>query len=78
MQKYQKFTRDKNVKFLCIFEGVIMEKLKGGVITFPWCKPKPHGKKERRASALDPMGTGPPKYPALTSSGRKACWTSAA
>ena len=30
MQNYQKFTRDKNFKFLCIFEGVIMEKLKGG------------------------------------------------
>ena len=30
MQNYQKFTRDKNFKFLGIFEGVIMEKLKGG------------------------------------------------
>ena len=33
MQNYQKFTLDKNFKFLCIFEGVIMEKLKGGPLT---------------------------------------------
>ena len=31
MQNYQKFTRDQNFKFLCIFEGVIVEKLKGGL-----------------------------------------------
>ena len=30
MQNYHTFTRDQNFKFLCIFEGVIVEKLKGG------------------------------------------------